>query len=155
MTLGAYFTPLNAFITWATGNTNQRGRLSKIDLLNKIACFVKSQIVFFNIKSSWSKLVSIGRSTVLSLPPSVRVHWSHPWCRYPQIFGSALNAWPLTNALAYLAVASVPKEKNVFWNCWEEFGRCFDNNAHQKPFHQNNGIQRNFLFHILLPGPVL
>jgi hypothetical protein len=44
-----------------------RGRLSTIDLLVKITCFVKKDKQF-SIKSSSYKLVSTRRSTVLSLP---------------------------------------------------------------------------------------
>jgi len=49
------------------GNTNWGGRLSTVDLLIKVACFVKKANAFFNIKRSWSKRVSTRRSTVLSL----------------------------------------------------------------------------------------
>jgi hypothetical protein len=50
------------------GNTNYGGRLSTIDLLIKVACFVKKEKYIFNIKMSYSKLVGTRRSTVLSLP---------------------------------------------------------------------------------------
>ncbi len=47
--------------------TNIRGRLSMVDLLIRLARFVKKLYNIFNIKKSWSKLVSTRRSTVLSL----------------------------------------------------------------------------------------
>ncbi len=56
---------LNIF---ASGNTDWRGRISTVDLLFKIACFVTMVNNIFNKKSSWSKLVRSRRSTVLSLP---------------------------------------------------------------------------------------
>jgi hypothetical protein len=49
-------------------NTNWGGRISTVDLLIKVACYVKHNI--FNINRSWTKLVSARRSTVLSLPIS-------------------------------------------------------------------------------------
>jgi len=58
------------------GNTNWGGRPSTIDLLIKVACFCKKENNIFNIKMSWSKLVSTRRSTVLSLPLSkTSLHW--------------------------------------------------------------------------------
>jgi len=39
-----------------SGSTNWRGRLSTVDLLIKVACFVKEVYNIFNWKSSWSKL---------------------------------------------------------------------------------------------------
>ncbi len=44
------------------------GELSTVDLLVKIACFIKRKNIFFRIKNSWSELVSTRRSTVLRLP---------------------------------------------------------------------------------------
>jgi hypothetical protein len=56
------------------GNINW-GWLSTVDLLIKAACFVEKGNNIFNIKTSQSELVSTRRSTVLSLPPSVRLPW--------------------------------------------------------------------------------
>ena len=44
-----------------------RGGLSSVDLLIKVACFVKKENIIFNLKMSRSKLVCTRRSTVLSL----------------------------------------------------------------------------------------
>jgi hypothetical protein len=49
------------------GNNNLRRRLSTVDPLNKVACFVKHLYIFI-LKKSLSKLVSTRRSTILSLP---------------------------------------------------------------------------------------
>jgi len=49
------------------------GRPSTVDLLFKVACFVKKANNIFGIKMSCSKLVSTRRSTVLSLSPLVRL----------------------------------------------------------------------------------
>ncbi len=58
------------FLRYVTpGNTNWGGRLNTIDPLIKVSCFVKKVNDIFNIKSSWCKLVSTRRSTVLSLLP--------------------------------------------------------------------------------------
>ncbi len=43
-------------------------RLSTVDLLIKIGCFVKMEKYSFSLKSIWSKLVRTRRSTVLILP---------------------------------------------------------------------------------------
>jgi hypothetical protein len=51
-----------------SGNPYWRGRLSTIDLLIKVAYFVKKKKNIFIIKKCWSILVSIRRLTVLSLP---------------------------------------------------------------------------------------
>ncbi len=56
------FQPIKAW------NTNRRGRLSTVDLLIKVACFVTKAVYIFDIKTSRSKLVSIRKSTVLGLP---------------------------------------------------------------------------------------
>jgi hypothetical protein len=45
-----------------------RGRLSTIDLHNKIRCFIKKEKYRSYIKSSWSGLVGTRWSTVLILP---------------------------------------------------------------------------------------
>ncbi len=50
------------------GNANRGGRLSAVDLLIKIDCFVKKVGDIFNLKRSWSKLIITRRPTVLSLP---------------------------------------------------------------------------------------
>ncbi len=50
-----------------SGNTKLGLRLSTVDLLIKIACFVKEVNNIFSIKRSWSKLVSTRRSVVLGL----------------------------------------------------------------------------------------
>jgi hypothetical protein len=52
---------------------NLRGRLSTVDLLIKLACFVKDENNVCILKVSLYKLVSARRSTVLSLSPSARV----------------------------------------------------------------------------------
>jgi hypothetical protein len=59
---------------------NWSGRLSTVDLLMRVPCFVKTVNNFYNIKSSLSKLASTRRSTILSLPPSVRVSWFECSC---------------------------------------------------------------------------
>ncbi len=54
-----------------TGNPSLKGEGPTVDLLHKIACFykkVKNVFNVFNIKSSWSELVTTWRSTVLILP---------------------------------------------------------------------------------------
>ncbi len=48
--------------------------LSAVYLLIKVACFVREVNNTFDIKRSWSKLVSTRRSTVLSLP----LQWDLP-----------------------------------------------------------------------------
>jgi len=58
---------------WNFANANialpsARGRLSTVDPIIKVACFVKKVNYIFNLKKSWSKLVSTRRLTVLSLP---------------------------------------------------------------------------------------
>jgi len=55
-----------------------------VDLLNKVACYVKYVNNVFNIKRSWFKRVGTRRSTVLSLLPPVKLPWKglpqyHPW----------------------------------------------------------------------------
>jgi hypothetical protein len=45
-----------------------RGKLSTVDLLIKVTCFVTNEINIFNIKRNTSKLVFSRRSIVLSLP---------------------------------------------------------------------------------------
>jgi hypothetical protein len=64
-----------------------RGRLSTVDLLIKAACFVKKINYIFHIKMIWSKLVSARRSTVLSLPPLVRI----PCLNLPWLLGHCDN----------------------------------------------------------------
>ncbi len=54
--------------TTITRKSYRMGLLSMIDLLSKLTCFVKKANNVFKIKSSWSKLVSTRRSTVLGLP---------------------------------------------------------------------------------------
>jgi hypothetical protein len=49
-------------------NTDRKGRVSTVDLLIRVACFVKKVDKIFNVKRSLSKLFSTRRSTVLSLP---------------------------------------------------------------------------------------
>jgi len=49
------------------GKSYWRGRLSTVDLLIKVACFVKKANNIFSIKISCSKLVRTRKSTVLSL----------------------------------------------------------------------------------------
>jgi hypothetical protein len=68
------FTPQTSSV--APRNTNWGDRLSTVDLLLKVACFVKKENNSFNVKMSWFKLVSTRRSTVLIRPsPSVRLPW--------------------------------------------------------------------------------
>jgi len=50
----------NVTLMPCVGNTNWGGRVSTVDLLIKVTCFMK-------MKKSWSKLVSTRRSTVLIL----------------------------------------------------------------------------------------
>ncbi len=50
------------------GNTQKNGRLSMVNFLIKIACFVKKKIYTFSAKSSLTALVSARRSIVLILP---------------------------------------------------------------------------------------
>ncbi len=52
-----------------SGNTNRVEKLSTVDPVIRVACFVKKENNIFNIKMSRSELVSTRRSTVLSLPP--------------------------------------------------------------------------------------
>ncbi len=49
-------------------NCEKQGRFSTVDLIFRVACFVKKENKVFNMKSSKSKLVSTRRSTVLTLP---------------------------------------------------------------------------------------
>ncbi len=86
----------NLSILWVSpGNTYWGGRLSTIDLLTKTGCFVTWVNNIFNIKRSWSKLLSTRRSTVLSLPlpqdfpgfsnpffnmESIIRYWNTTWC---------------------------------------------------------------------------
>jgi len=75
-------------------------RLSTVYLLIKVACFVKLVNNIFNIKRSWSKLISTRRSTVLNLSPSVRLpclrHWSllpnrlWSWTEFRQSFPGSI-----------------------------------------------------------------
>jgi hypothetical protein len=51
------------------GNTNRGGRLSTVDLLNRVAYFVKKEHNINNIKTRCSKLVSTRRSAVVIHPP--------------------------------------------------------------------------------------
>jgi len=60
-------------LTPSPGKTNWRRRLCTINLLTKIGGFVKRVNNIFSLKRSWSKLVSIRRSTVLSLPLLIRL----------------------------------------------------------------------------------
>jgi hypothetical protein len=48
--------------------TEGEGGLSTVDLLVKVACFVKKVKDIFSTKLRCSKLISARRSTVLSLP---------------------------------------------------------------------------------------
>jgi hypothetical protein len=57
------------------GKTYSREGVSTVDLLIKVDVFVKKVNNVFNVKMSWSKLVSTRRSTVRSHPPLVRVPW--------------------------------------------------------------------------------
>ncbi len=50
------------------GTLTKGGRLSMIDFLIKIGCFVKRDIKFQYIKSSSAELLSTRRSTILILP---------------------------------------------------------------------------------------
>jgi len=65
------------------GNTYWGGRLSTVDLTFKVVCFAKNMNNIFNIKRSWSKLVSTRRSTVLSL----FLQWDFPGLSHA-LFGS-------------------------------------------------------------------
>ncbi len=61
-------------ITVAAGTFLLKG-LCTVDLLIKVACFVRQLNNIFSIKMSCSKLVSPRRSTVLILPHLVRFPW--------------------------------------------------------------------------------
>ncbi len=50
------FFVLGKFSKVGPGNTNWRERLSTVDLLDKVACFVTKVINIFDIKTSWFKL---------------------------------------------------------------------------------------------------
>ncbi len=65
------------------GNTNWRGRLSTVDLLIKVTCFVKK---VNSSKISWSKLVSTRRSTALIHPLQLV---------FPGFSSKCLNVWLL------------------------------------------------------------
>jgi hypothetical protein len=54
-------------------NTNRGGRLSTVDLLITVSCFVKNVFNIFNIKRCWSRLISTWRSSVFSLSLSLRL----------------------------------------------------------------------------------
>ncbi len=60
-----------------SGNHHWRGRLSAVDLLFKIGCFVK--IIVFSVKCYWSELVTTTRSAVLILPllPDNTLGWTN------------------------------------------------------------------------------
>jgi len=51
-----------------TENTNRGARLNTVDLLVKVACFVKENI-FFGVKRSLTKLLSTRRSILLCFSP--------------------------------------------------------------------------------------
>ncbi len=53
--------------TAKAGKSYWRGRLSTVDLLIKIGCFVNKEKYSFSMKRSWSELVSTRRSIVLIL----------------------------------------------------------------------------------------
>jgi hypothetical protein len=82
------------------GNTNWSG--STIDLLIKLACFVRKIIYIFSVKMSRSKLVCTRRSIVLSLPFSkgslVKDFSSGcSYCSYPCNLGRGVtkDQWPM------------------------------------------------------------
>ncbi len=50
------------------GSTNEKGRISTVDLLIKAPCFVRKSNIFLYFKMRECKLVITRRSTVLSLP---------------------------------------------------------------------------------------
>jgi hypothetical protein len=54
------------------GNTNWGGGLSTIDLLIKVACFVKKENIIFNIKMSWSKQGGTRRPISFRAPSWIR-----------------------------------------------------------------------------------
>ncbi len=55
------------------GNPYWRERLSTLDLLVKITCFVKRLIYIFSIKSSWSELVNTKEVNCINPSRSVRI----------------------------------------------------------------------------------
>jgi hypothetical protein len=59
------------------GNSYWRGKFNTIELLVKIACFVKKDIQCFSRKRSRSELVSTRRSIVLVFPLQNRFHGWH------------------------------------------------------------------------------
>ncbi len=60
---------------WQQESLFERGRLSTIDPVIRVACFVKKENNILNKKAADLKLVSTRRSTVLNLPLSVRLPW--------------------------------------------------------------------------------
>ncbi len=58
----------NRSLIFYSGNTDQSGRLSTVDLLIKVACFLTKVDKNFSVKMSWSVPVSTRRLTVLSIP---------------------------------------------------------------------------------------
>jgi hypothetical protein len=80
------------------GNSYWRGRLCTVDLLIKVGCFVKQRKFSFSLKSSWFKLVSTRRSTVLTVPPfqlGIPGWWHKP---------SGYSLWLLPQALGRLFI---------------------------------------------------
>jgi len=61
-----------SIISGNSTSTKRRG-LSTVELLIKVARYVKKADKIFNVKSSWSKLVSTRRSTVQNLPSQLGV----------------------------------------------------------------------------------
>ncbi len=56
------------------GNTNIGGRLGTVDLLIKVACFVKEVNDIFKIKRSWSKLEVNGTEPSPFSKTSLAIH---------------------------------------------------------------------------------
>jgi len=58
--------------------------LSTVDLLTTVTSFVKHKIIFSIQKRKLSKIDSSGRSSVLSLPSSIRLPWqfNEKFCDY-------------------------------------------------------------------------
>jgi hypothetical protein len=82
----------------------QKGRFSTVDLLIKIACFVKTKSIF-TIKRSWSELVYTRRSTVMILP----LQWGFPALAHAVTLAAKTKCWYfLTTVLSNLMSGKYP-----------------------------------------------
>jgi len=80
------FSPHQNYGYLLTRNAYWRGRLSTVDLLIKIACFVKKKNILFSIKSIWFEPVSAKMPTVLILPLQLEFpgpyHLTNDWAYF-------------------------------------------------------------------------